>query len=99
MNQLKRALGYVLLAVGPAVMVFMFWQAADKIGLAQSQVSAAVGEAAKNLARSNSVNTILQWCIIIAVFLPVACGMVIFAKYAINGEYDHLPLSSDELEN
>jgi hypothetical protein len=99
MNQLKRALGYVLMLVGPVVMIFMFWQAADKIGLAQAQVAAAAGEAAKDLARSTAINTILQWCIIIAVFLPIACGMVIFAKYAIKGEYDHLPFTSADLEN
>ncbi len=86
------------MAMGPAVMVFMFWQAADKIGLAQSQVNMAVGESAKELARSIAVNTILQWCIIIAVFLPVACGMVIFGRYANSGAYDHLPSSSAELE-
>lgn len=99
MNQLKRALGYLLMLVGPAAMIFMFWQAADKIGLVQSQVSAATGDAAKELARSTSINTILQWCIIILVFLPIACGMVIFARYAIKGEYDHLPSTSADLEN
>lgn len=97
MNQLKRYLGYIWMILGPAVMVFMVWQAADKIGLAQSQVSVAVGEAAKDLARSNAVNTILQWSIIILVFLPVAYGMIIFGRYAASGEYDHLPSSSAEL--
>ena len=99
MNHLKRGLGYVWIALGPAAMIFMFWQAIDKVGLAQSQVALAVGETAKGLARSVAINTILQWCIIIAVFLPIACGMVIFGKYAASGQYDHLPASSDELEN
>ena len=97
MNQLKRGLGYVWMLLGPAVMIFMFWQAIDKIGLAQLQAANAVEGNARELANSIVVNTILQWFIIIAVFVPVACGMVIFGRYGTQGAYDHLPSSSDEL--
>ncbi len=97
MNQLKRGLGYVWMLLGPAVMIFMFWQAIDKIGLVQLQAANAVEGNARELANSIVVNTVLQWFIIIAVFVPVACGMVIFGRYATQGAYDHLPSSSDEL--
>ena len=97
MNQLKRGLGYVWMILGPAVMIFMFWQAIDKVGLAQLQAANTVDDKARELADSIVVNTILQWLIIIAVFVPVACGMVIFGRYATQGAYDHLPSSSEEL--
>lgn len=98
MNNIKRLLGYVWMIMGPAVIIFLLWQAVDKIGLANSQVQLAVDDNARALARSIAVNTILQWCIIIAVFLPIAMGMVIFGRYAVDGAYDRLPESSDELE-
>jgi hypothetical protein len=31
------------------------------------------------------------------VFIPIAIGMVLFGYYALKGEYDHLPESSDEI--
>ena len=83
--------------LGPAAIIFMIWQAFDKIAVAQQQVSLAATEASKAAASSNATNTILQWCIIIAVFLPIASGLVIFGKYAMAGEYDRLPQSSEEL--
>ena len=97
MKSLKRNLGYIWMALGPAVMVFMLWQAIDKISLARQQVTLVVGEAAKDAAGSIVINTILQWSIIIAIFLPIACGMFIFGKYAVKGEYDYLPDSSEAL--
>ncbi len=97
MNNLKRGLGIIWMILGPAAIIFMIWQAADKIGIAREQVQLATTEAAKSAASSNATNTILQWCIIIAVFLPIATGLVIFGKYALAGEYDGLPESSQEL--
>ena len=35
-----------------------------------------------------TVNDILQWCIIIGIFTPIAFGLFIFGKYAFKGEYD-----------
>ena len=94
MKSLKKYLGVVWIVLGPAAIVFMIWQAVEKIHLANAQVSLASGEAAQALARANATNTILQWCIIIAVFLPIASGMVIFGRYALAGEYDRLPENS-----
>lgn len=97
MSVVKRVLGYVWMLLGPLAIVFLFWQAIDKIGIAQSQVSKATTEAAKTAAGSIALNTILQWGIIILVFLPIAFGMVIFGRYAAKGEYDHIPKNSAEL--
>lgn len=43
------------------------------------------------------MDTKIQWAVFVVVFIPIAVGMVIFGWYAIRGEYDHLPESSDEL--
>ena len=95
MKSLKRSLGFAWMALGPAAMVLMLWQAIDKISVARQQVALVTGDMAKEAARSVVSNTILQWSIIIAIFLPIACGMIIFGKYAVNGEYDKLPDSSE----
>ncbi|TAE55883.1 MAG: hypothetical protein EAZ89_05240 [Bacteroidetes bacterium] len=82
MNQIKRLLGIIWIVLGPAAIAFMFMQAAQKI--------TAAAPAAK-------ANIILQWGIIITIFVPIAIGLVIFGYYAFKGEYDHLPESSLEL--
>jgi len=43
------------------------------------------------------IDTKIQWGVFIVVFIPIAIGMMIFGYYAIKGEYDHLPISSDEI--
>ncbi|MBL0145782.1 MAG: hypothetical protein IPP48_08475 [Chitinophagaceae bacterium] len=83
MNALKKFLGIIWMALSPAIVGFMFWQAADKIGKAT--------EATKS-------NVTLQWVIILTIFLPICIGLFIFGYYAIKGYYDHLPESSAELE-
>ena len=44
-----------------------------------------------------NINNPVIWIIIIAIFTPVAIGLMIFGWYAFKGEYDHLPESSSEL--
>lgn len=99
MNQLKRILGIVWIIMGPAAILFLIWQAYEKVGLANAKVTEALTEAAKEAAKGVALNTFLQWAIIIAVFVPIAFGFVIFGKYALQGEYDHLPESSKEIED
>lgn len=74
MKILKRRLGFVWIALGPLAMVFMAWQAWEKISAAEAGVA--------------QTNTILQWGIILLVFIPIAIGLVIFGKYALAGEFD-----------
>ena len=39
----------------------------------------------------------IPWIIMIAVSIPIAVGLMIFGYYALKGEYDKLPESSEEL--
>ncbi|MCU0441324.1 MAG: hypothetical protein MUE96_02925 [Bacteroidia bacterium] len=83
MNTIKRILGVVWIVLAPVLVIFMFSQASEK-----------VAAAAEGIARTN---TLLQWAIILIIFLPICAGLVIFGLYALKGEYDHLPESSEEL--
>lgn len=83
MNTLKKFLGLVCMVLGPLTMTFLFIQAIDKVGLTHTDIE--------------RTNTILQWAIILFIFLPISLGLMIFGFYAWKGEYDHLPESSEEL--
>lgn len=84
MKTLKKILGLLWIILGPVSMAFMAWQAYDKISQAAEGI--------------DQTNTALQWGIILLIFIPIAIGLVIFGKYALAGEYDHLPVSSEEIE-
>ena len=43
------------------------------------------------------INKPIPWIIIIAVFTPIAIGLVIFGYYAVKDEYKKLPSSSEDL--
>jgi hypothetical protein len=83
MNNLKKYLGIVWMVLAPLIVIFMGWQAWEKIGLATGAAKA---------------NVALQWVIIMAVFIPICIGFFIFGKYSFEGAYAHLPESSKELE-
>ena len=82
MNSLKKYLGIIWMMLAPAIIIFLFSQAADKIGKATSITKA---------------NVTLQWSIILIIFLPICIGFLIFGYYAFKGYYDHLPESSAEI--
>lgn len=82
MNTLKKYLGIIWMLLSPAIIIFLFWQAADKIGKASEATKA---------------NITLQWSIILIIFLPICVGLLIFGYYAIKGYYEHLPESSSEI--
>jgi len=71
------------MVLGPLTMTFLFIQAIDKVGLTHTDIE--------------RTNTILQWAIILFIFLPISLGLMIFGFYAWKGEYHHLPESSEEL--
>lgn len=83
MNTLKKFLGLFWMVLGPLTMTFLFIQAIDKVGLTHTDI--------------DRTNTILQWAIILFIFLPISLGLMIFGFYAWKGEYEHLPESSEEL--
>jgi hypothetical protein len=88
MNNLRRTLGIVWILLGPAALIFMIIQAAEKIGIANVKILAAADEGAKALASAAKLNVQLQWGIIIGIFLPIAFGLIIFGLYSMKGEYD-----------
>lgn len=46
---------------------------------------------------TKDINNPIPWIIIITIFMPIAIGLMIFGYYAIKGEYDKLPESSEEI--
>jgi hypothetical protein len=50
-----------------------------------------------NPAGTKEINNPVIWIIIIAIFTPIAIGLVIFGWYAWKGEYDQLPEASDQI--
>ncbi|WP_044198381.1 DUF6814 family protein [Dyadobacter tibetensis] len=77
MNNIKKMLGLVWMLLGPAIIIFLIQQAVEKIGLSPVGIE--------------RTNTTLQWAIIILIFIPIGAGLVIFGKYAWQGEYEKLP--------
>ena len=53
--------------------------------------------ALQEIAKKPLMDTKIQWGVFVFVFIPIAIGMMIFGWYALKGEYDHLPESSEEL--
>ncbi len=82
MNKLKKSLGILWMLLAPAIILFLFWQAAEKIGKATEATRA---------------NVTLQWSIILIIFFPICVGLLIFGYYASKGYYEHLPESSAEI--
>ena len=83
MNLIKKLLGIVWMILGPAMIIFLVQQAIEKIGFAPEGI--------------DRTNTTLQWAIIILIFIPIGAGLVIFGRYAWQGEYDKLPGKSKDL--
>jgi hypothetical protein len=81
MNAFKRYFGLVLLILGPLLIYEL--------------VSGAIANI--DSAGKKDINNPVIWIIIIAIFTPIAVGLVIFGWYAFKGEYDKLPTRSKEL--
>ena len=81
MNAFKRYLGIILLILAPLVIYALIDGAISNI----------------DTAGKKDINNPVIWIIIIAIFTPIAIGLVIFGWYAFRGEYDRLPEKSKEL--
>ncbi len=81
MNAFKRYFGLLFLLIAPFVIYELIIGAIANI----------------DTAGKKDINNPVIWIIIIAIFTPIAIGLVIFGWYAFRGEYDHLPESSKEL--
>jgi hypothetical protein len=81
MNALKKYLGIVWLLLGPAVIYFLVAGAITYI----------------DPHGKKDINNPVIWVIIIAIFTPIAIGLMIFGWYAIKGQYSRLPEKSAEV--
>jgi hypothetical protein len=81
MNTVKRFLGIIWLLLAPVVIYFLVSGAITHID--------PVGK--------KDINNPVIWVIIIAIFTPIAIGLMIFGWYAFRGEYDRLPEKSSQL--
>ena len=72
MDQLKRILGYLWIIVGIVSVIALVAGAITNI----------------DINGTADINKPIPWIIIIAIFTPIAIGLVIFGWYAIKGEYD-----------
>ena len=83
MNTIKKLLGYLWMLIAVCVILFLVYEAYDKISKATATTQS---------------NVILQWVIILLVFTPICIGLFMFGTYSSKGEYDHLPSASAEIE-
>ncbi len=88
MNTLRRIFGIVWILLAPTSVYLMVSNALEAVTKANKIIAAATTDAAKAAAEAAKTNTILQWSIIIIIFIPIAVGLIIFGKYALAGEYD-----------
>lgn len=74
-------MGFVWILLAPVIIYFM------------------VNSAIKNISAGGTkdINQPVPWIIIIGIFTPIAIGLMIFGYYAVKGEYDKLPESSEEI--
>ncbi len=82
MNKFKQILGYLWMLMAVVLVIFMISQAYIKVSHAAEAVR---------------TNTLLQWIIILFVFIPICIGLFVFGRYASKGEYDLLPTDSNSL--
>lgn len=80
-NAFKRYFGLLFLFIAPFVIYELVSGAAEHI----------------DSKKTGLINSPVNWIAIIAIFIPIAAGLVIFGWYAFRGEYDHLPDKSKEL--
>ena len=81
MNSVKKILGYLWILIGIASIIILIAGAIQNIDLH--------GKA--------DINKPVPWIIIIAIFTPIAIGLIIFGYYAIRDEYKKLPTDSADL--
>ena len=82
MNRFKRLMGIVWMIIAPVIIFVLIKMAITNI----------------NGTGTKDINKPIPWIIIITIFTPIAIGMMIFGWYALQGAYDKLSKSSDELE-
>ncbi len=80
-NAVKRYFGILFLIIAPFVIYELINGAITHIDNKKTEL----------------INSPINWIVIIAIFTPIAIGLVIFGWYAFRGEYDQLPTKSKEI--
>lgn len=88
MNNVRKIFGIVWMLLAPVTLYLLVVNALQAFTKADKAIAAAATEAAKASAEAAKTNAVLQWGIIVIIFIPIAFGLVIFGKYALAGEYD-----------
>jgi len=91
MNAVKRFFGVIWILLAPVALYFIISNALAAFAKADKAIASAATQAAHSAAEAAKTNAILQWGIIIVIFLPIATGLVIFGLYALKGEYSRKP--------
>ena len=81
MNTVKKIMGLLWMIIAPVIIYFLVMGAVHNI----------------NSTGTKDINKPIPWIIIITIFTPIASGLMLFGYYALKGEYDKLPESSDEV--
>lgn len=55
--------------------------------------------ARSEIIKKPEINTVIQWVVFTVVFFPIAIGLILFGLYALEGNYDHIPESSEEIDD
>ena len=61
----------------------LFWIAAGPLALIYL-----LKTATREIDKHPFMETMIQWGVFVAVFIPIAVGIVLFGYYALKGEYD-----------
>lgn len=72
MDSIKRWLGILWMLIGPIVIIVLVRSALENI----------------DPAGTNDINKPVPWIIVIAIFSPIAIGLMVFGWYAWKGEYN-----------
>ena len=72
MDKLKRILGFLWMIIGVVSTIVLIAGAIQNI----------------DVNGTADINKPIPWIIIIAIFTPIAIGLVVFGWYAVKGEYD-----------
>ena len=88
MNTLRKYSGIIWMLLSPAAIVFIVYNFIHVLGNADKKIIAATTDAARTAAEAAKTNSILQWSIIIIIFIPIAFGLLLFGRYSWKGEYD-----------
>lgn len=68
--------------IGPVIIYFLISSAIQNV----------------NSVGTKDINNPIPWIIIIAIFTPIALGLMIFGVYALKGEYDRLSDNAGDVE-